>query len=66
MQKVPIWEGAGFYDWYKDHKLKREAGEEVPQFEDFLKKVESGEIKLSFDLASFDVRIQREKLKDQE
>jgi hypothetical protein len=58
--------GGSFYEWYKDHKLRRDAGEQVPQFEDFLNKIETQEIKLPFDLASFDVRIQRENLKDQE
>jgi hypothetical protein len=60
----PVWEdptSAAFYDWFKSEWTKPglERGE---NFKKFLKDVESGSTKLPFDLASLQIRIERERL----
>ncbi len=65
---TPVWEdptSGALYDWYKSQMALQE-GERSEEFRKFIGGVENGDIKLPFDLGSFDIRIQREKQKEEE
>jgi hypothetical protein len=60
----PVWENPEtplFYEWFKSEWTKPES-ERGENFKKFLADVESGTTKLPFDLASLQIRVERERL----
>lgn len=67
-ERMPVWEdptSGALYDWYKS-QIALQEDERSEEFRKFISGIENGDIKLPFDLASFDIRIQREKQRKSE